>query len=150
MDNYKPVRVLKKITVSAISEDELKRKFPHTQKAFRIKSAPRTMAQSAFYTPGQVIDAPTADERQLFDLFKGIAAVIKQHRDGYDDPRTNLARSREGSHKGRQKFIKEIAAQKPIEPVKIEPEVKSEPVVERDYEKTKSGFKRISEDKDNE
>jgi len=110
--DYRPVRILKGISAACATVDELTEKYPHGEEPTVVKSrGAKTDTLSRVYKPGQVIDAPTPEERELFDTVPDTVAIeIPQHADGYDDPMSGYARSRVASERGRQKFLLETTA----------------------------------------
>lgn len=112
---YRPVRVIQGISVGGDDAAALKEKFPHAEpEAVRGK---KSATHSRRFRPGMVVNAPTRAERELFDsLSDEVVAEIPQHRDGYDDPRSDLARSREGSARGRESFLVELAERGELKP----------------------------------
>jgi hypothetical protein len=119
MIEYKPFRILKTFSFPVASMAELETKYPSAilePVPRRSPNAPLT----GLYREGKVIDVPSAEELSLFESIPDfIAAVIPQHRDGFDDPRSGIARSRKGSWEGRQKWMRFQAIQAANEKMRI-------------------------------
>jgi len=107
---YKPVRVLRGISVTGANEAELAQKFPHA--VAEVVKGRQAVTYSRTYTPGQVVDAPTEEERVLFDSVSDLTAcnIPRGAEVTVDDPRSNLARSRDAAYRGYSKFLSETAA----------------------------------------
>lgn len=118
--NYRPVRILLAISVAGSTIDALALKYPHSEVSMVRSKGAKTNTLSRKYPAGKVIDAPTSEEREIFDsLSNSIVIDIPQHKDGYDDPRSGLARSRKGSANGRQKFLLAEASRPVPKPTRL-------------------------------
>lgn len=119
--DYKPVRILDEIVVAGISDNILAGQFPNAESYVVGGKGAKTDTISRIFKAGKVVDAPTSEERLLFEtVSKKFVAIIPQHKDGFDDPRSNLARSRAGSDRGRQIFLR-LQASKRAESKKSKP-----------------------------
>lgn len=107
---YRPVRILRRIVVAGTDPAGMKSRYPHGHP--EIPPGGGTVCVA--YEPGTVVDAPTDEERAIFDSQAGLrqpaARDIPQHADGYDIPTSGIARSRKGSVKGREIFRREMQA----------------------------------------
>lgn len=125
MENYRPVRILSAISVVGSDVKELALKYPHAEVSMVRSKGAKTNSLSCKYSRGKVIDAPTPEERVIFDSFSdSIVIDIPQHSDGYDDPRSGLARSRKGSADGRQKFLLVEASRSIQKPTRLKKTIK--------------------------
>jgi len=109
--DYRPVRVMAGLSVAAATVNELDEKYPHGKSHKVTSPGAKTNTVSRLFVPGQVVDAPTPEERAVFDVSPDSVVVdIRQHADGYDDPRSGVARSRASSDQGKTRFLMETAA----------------------------------------
>lgn len=109
--DYRPLRIILDATVAAATKHELGRLYPHCE---IVRAHGGTAI--GIYKSRRVINAPTRHERDLLALKpdgkNSYALEIPQHRDGYDIPTSNIARSRKGSLKGRQMWEVVVARAK--------------------------------------
>ena len=134
---YRPLRVVRELTVTASSLKELARLYPNA-KPKRMHSGSRGDVQietiAGVYYPKQFIDLPTTAEREVLTVslskIPPAAVEIPQHADGYDVPTSGVARSREGSLRGQQ-IVEVVKTKALVENAKAE----KTPVKSEDSEK---------------
>ena len=135
MSDYKPYRILRSIVAVVDDGDDTRAFYPHGKVASRMKATGKV----AIVFDKGVIDAPTEEEITLFSLpaLSGSVKGIPQDSRGFDSRLSGVARSVEGSQRGREKGIIEQHERKAAK-VKSDLDKKTEPKVEAAPEVTTS------------
>jgi len=140
LNDYRPVRVIAGLSVAGDDLKTLEESYPNGEPTEVSSHGAKTGTVSRSYKPGQVIDAPTPEERVIFDLAPdSVVADIPQHDEGFDDPRSGLARSRASSELGRHKFIMETTARANKAATSAKPKKKSSKKKSADKSTKKGG-----------
>lgn len=111
---YTPYRIMGHIITVVTDSDDVTMCYPHGD----IKDRNQATGQVAIAYHPKVIDAPTDEERELFDLLKdtGKVAPIPQDPRGFDVRDSGVARSIDSSKKGREHGIREKMSREAIKP----------------------------------
>lgn len=99
---YKPVRIIQKFSVVAKTIEKMNELFPNAI----IES--RVPVVAGYYKPGSVVDAPSKEEHGLFEHLSDLLVAYIPQVDGFDDPKSGLARSRKASWRGKQKWVRSM------------------------------------------
>jgi len=129
--SYKPYRILNTFVAIVNDGDDVLACYPHGKRGSRMKG---TGTVGIVFSTG-VINAPTEEEVALFSLpaMSKSAKPIPQDPRGFDTRLSGVARSIEGSQRGREKGIIEkherdsAKARRDLDKNEPKPEIKAEP-----------------------
>ena len=132
MSDYKPYRVLQAIVAVVSDGDDTLICYPHGKVTSRMKATGKV---GIVFDAG-VINAPTEEEIKLFNTpaLANSVKPIPQDRRGFDSRLSGVARSIEGSRRGREdsvieKHERESAKAKAEAEKKPEPKIEAEPEI---------------------